>query len=174
MVKFKEFIGDFKQSYFINPQGKIISCGASSHISMIISYPEKFGLNKEYIDKIYNKYNEPIGIEGKAREEILMDLFKKGWIRIRRYVNNFWSINVIKLTKKNKDYIQEWASKILTGFMGYIEKDRYMPVKIQTSTSIIEYTVSQLSKDILYKNNESKEYNLIVCESIDDLEDYVI
>lgn len=162
-------MGGFKQSYFINPQGKIISCGVSSHISMIISHPEKFGYNKEFIDKTYSKYNEPIGIEGKAREEILMDLFRKGWMRIRRYVNKFWSINVIKLSKKNKDYIQEWASKILSGFMGYVEKDRYMPVKIQTSSSIEEYTVDQLSKDVLYKKNESKEYSLIVCESIEDL-----
>jgi hypothetical protein len=71
-------------AFFISPKDEIIYCG-ESHISMIIKNPKKFGVSIEIIEYIYDTYNEKIGIEGKAREKILISLLNQGWIRIRKY-----------------------------------------------------------------------------------------
>ena len=72
----------------------------------MIRYPEKFGLDRDAIDFIYDTYNERIGQEGKARYQIMMLLFNEGWVRLRRY-KQFWSINVKKLAGRTKSYVTD-------------------------------------------------------------------
>jgi hypothetical protein len=104
-------------SYFISPDGVLMPVD-SRHINTVMEYPEKFGLTKEYIDDIYKKYDEKFGLEGKAREEILVDLVHKNWIRIRLYNNKsrvFWSINILDFTPQVMKYLHEFAVKALAG-----------------------------------------------------------
>jgi len=77
----------------ISPNGEIVSVG-DTHIDAIIKNPSKFGLSASEIEKTYEKYNEPMGIEGKAREEIIINVVKRGWIRVRRYRNDGYSVNI--------------------------------------------------------------------------------
>jgi hypothetical protein len=51
---------------------------------MVLEKPEKFGLTKEELRKFYESYGEPLGHEGRAREEIIKRLMRKKWIRIRK------------------------------------------------------------------------------------------
>lgn len=88
-------------AYWISPKNEVINV-PTVHIDTVITNPETFGLTKEGIQKIYDSYGEPLGSEGKAREEIILDLVRKGWIRIRQYRNQGWSVNVGKLSKKLK------------------------------------------------------------------------
>jgi len=85
--------------------GKLIST-TGLHISEIIGNPEAFGLTKKYIEDTYKKYDERMGIEGKAREEIMIEAMKNGWIRIRinrtRSGNN-WVIQFADFNKQKKD-----------------------------------------------------------------------
>ena len=159
-----EQLGSIRQAYFISPFGKIISCG-KTHIQKIIEDPKLFGYTKEEIEKIYDKYNEKVGQEGKAREEILKDLLKEGWVRLRRY-KNMWAVTIDKMNKKIKDRLQSWAEKIQTGLLGFKEQDVYTPVKINGRNYKSEYTVKEISNDVLYRANESKEkkYKLIIEE----------
>jgi hypothetical protein len=155
-------------AFWISPRGEIISSGIN-HIDTVISNSNKFGFTEDEIRKTYEKYGEILTQEGKAREEIIKKLIDKGWIRIRRYPNKFWSININRLNKKNKDFIQDWAEKILKGIHGFREQDKYMPVNIQTiKGKSFSYDVDKLSHDILYKMNESKDFELTVC-SIQDI-----
>jgi hypothetical protein len=158
-------------AYFITPNGKIISTNGMSHVSLIISSPEKFGFTKKQVVDLYEKYKEKLGVEGKAREQLLRLLFDKGCMRIRRYPNKFWSIQVKKLTKSAKDYLYDFANKILKGFHGFKELDKYMPVKIDTDNGIKNHTVEQVKNDVIYTNEELLEHRANI--TFVDLEDYL-
>lgn len=158
----------FTVAYFISPKGEIIYC-PTKHINMIISNPEKFGFNKEFIEFIYNQYNERIGQEGKARTQLLIILFKEGWIRIRRYGDNFWSVNVKKLTSKTKSYLKKWAIMMLKGIDGFKEYDKEMEVKIdQENKKIQTSNISSIADDKFI--TENSKYNIIL-KNIEDLDD---
>jgi hypothetical protein len=79
-------------AYWLSPKGDIIEVD-SRHIHSIISYPKKFGIPMTMIESAYRKHKEPLGSEGDAREEILIRLMEKGWIRIR-YINRQYSVVV--------------------------------------------------------------------------------
>ena len=136
-MKFKEYIGESippnmvmeagqVAAFFISPRGELISTGAKTHIDMIINNPEKFGLTKQFIEDTYKEFGEKLGQEGTARSQIIIQLIKQGWIRIRRYANKMWTIDVNKLDKKVKDRIYDWALKMLDGSGGYKEQDKYI------------------------------------------------
>ena len=60
-------------AFFISPKGQIVDTEIN-HIATIIANPKKFGLTKDYIQTVYDKYNEKVNVEGKAREEIIKNL----------------------------------------------------------------------------------------------------
>lgn len=86
------------------------------HINVVIEHPEHFNYTTEQIKSIYEKHNEPYGHEGKAREEIMLNLIKnKGWIRVRYTVkNDTWTVELDKLGRKNKDTLWQFFT-LLTG-----------------------------------------------------------
>ena len=115
----------------------IVDVSNSTHINYIMDYPEDFNLTKDYISSLYKKYNEKIGTEGKAREEIIRKVSELGWIRVRHYVINheeYWSLQFDVYNERNRKTIRnfiEWAlyeSKVMNKndslkFSGY--KDDY-------------------------------------------------
>lgn len=77
-------------AFWVSPQGQFYAVpGRDLHIGMIIKQPELFGLTREKINQTYEKYGEKVNQEGDAREEIMVDLMKQGWIRIRKYRNHY-------------------------------------------------------------------------------------
>ena len=100
-------------AYFIYPcEGQVIYV-PHSHISLVISNPEKFNLNFDYIKTIYEKYGEKIGLEGRARREILLHLIDQGFIRTRKYKNR-WKINVKDLYMDDAAiFLHRWAKSII-------------------------------------------------------------
>ena len=142
-------------------------------INIVIKYPKKFGYTDKKIRDIYNKYNEPLGLEGKAREEIILNLINHGWIRVRRYNNKGYSINISKMTKKVKDILFDWAYKLLnTGIKGMKERDKYIPVNIQGFQDHFNknVTIQDVVNDILYENGESfdDKNGILILESVED------
>ena len=108
------------KAFFISPKGELISSGGS-HINIITDHPEKFGITIEHIRDIYAKHNERMGIEGLAREELIVDLIKQGWIHIRRRPNRYWAVMIGKMTPKIKKYLYDFAIHIVKGVQGVIE-----------------------------------------------------
>ena len=124
-------MSSIKAGYFISPEG-MITYTNGSHISAVVENPKYFGLTRKQIIDTFEKHNEKINIEGKARKEIILSLVRKGWIRIRRYPNKYWSITIWKMTEEINNHIQRWVSLILRygGICGFEERDIYMPVRI--------------------------------------------
>jgi len=156
-------------AYWISPRGKLVSVGIN-HIDTIIKNPKKFGYSTPKIEKIYKKHKEKMGVEGDAREEIILDVVKSGWIRLRRYVNRYWSITINTLNNKTKDVLWQWSNEMLKKKK---EKDKYMTVQIVPIGSgkiITKYDIEDISNDVLV--SESYEDRCILeAANIEDLPD---
>ncbi len=128
-------------AYFIHPYGGQVIYVPHSHISLVISNPEKFSLNFEYIKTIYEKYDEKIGLEGRARQEILLHLIDQGFIRIRKYKNH-WKVNVKDLYKDSAAlFLYRWARAMIGA-----TNDFYIEVIIeQKNGKIIKTDLKTLS-----------------------------
>lgn len=97
--------------------GKIIKVD-HLHITDVVDNPEKFDLTKDYIKETYKKYNENIGTEGKAREEIMIEAMKKGWIRIRQSFLRQGTVWILQFADYNKQ------KKDLKGLVEYLLLDK--------------------------------------------------
>lgn len=165
----KEIVGSV--AYWISPRGEVLEVG-TNHIDVVIKHPAKFGLTSAKIEEVYNRHNEPLGMEGQAREEIILGLLNKGFIRIRRYKNQY-SLNIGKMSKKVKDILYDWANKLLnTGIKGMKEKDKYMPIRILGFKDNFnkEFTIQDVADDKLYEGSESFDTSnsIIIVESAED------
>jgi hypothetical protein len=158
-------------AYWISPRGEILPV-TTNHIDIVIKSPAKFGYTTAKIEKIYANHGEHMGQEGDAREEIILDLLNKGFIRIRRYKSQY-SLNIGKMSKKVKDILFDWASKLLnTGINGMKEKDKYMPVKILGFKPNFQktLTVQEIANDALFEGTESFDISnaIVIVESAED------
>lgn len=139
------------EAYWISPSGEI-KREPISHIQDIINNPRKFGFNRGDVAEIYKRFGEKIGTEGRAREHIILRLLTLGWIRIREYPNMYWSVNLERLGRREKDRLASWAALMIRK-----NKDRYMPVKIGIRRGgLKQYDLEEIAKDVLY--NESKRH----------------
>lgn len=155
-----------KHAFWVNPRGKILDVSTGTHIDQVIQSPKSFNITDRYIKNVYTKYDEPVGLEGKAREELMLELIKSGFIRIRYVKNRFWIVNASKFTPKVKKALSVWAedAKNIKGV------GKYMPVKIVTDTeTITKYDVNDLyyEKHIL-ESEKLNNYHPIIVESIQD------
>ena len=158
-------------AYFISPKGEIIYCG-TTHIGKVLQSPEKFGLNREAIEFIHDTFKERIGQEGKAREQILISLINQGWIRIRKYGDKFWTVNVNKIDRKVKQYLSKWAKAMIKGKGGIQEYDKDIPVKIDTPKSKVKTSDMKsvaASDSFILEGDEA--YDVKWIESLDEMED---
>jgi len=97
-------------AYWVAPNGKSIDVGTNTHIKYIINNPKIFGLDKKKIIDKYAEYGETIGIEGDARGEIMMNLMKKGWLRVRHIPRkDSWTIQTYYFGNKEKNNIWDWV-----------------------------------------------------------------
>jgi len=100
-----------KEAYWITPDGKLIAV-KTTHIDEVIITPEIFGLKIEDIKALYEKYAEPLGLEGKAREEIMKNLILQGWIRIR-WKPKEWSYTVqMHRNEKTETNFKNWLESL--------------------------------------------------------------
>lgn len=96
-----------KEAYWITPDGEVIKV-KTTHIDEVIRNPELFGLNIEDIKALYKKYDEPLGLEGKAREEIMLNLILVGWIRIRWKPKEYSYTVQMKQSPETETNLKNW------------------------------------------------------------------
>jgi len=100
-------------AYWILPKrvnGKSFISVPTRHINDIIKHPKKFGETKKSVENEYKRHNEPVGLEGKAREKIIQRVLKRGFGRVRFDVREQkWSIQIWRLSPKYNDRIFEFA-----------------------------------------------------------------
>lgn len=86
------------------------------HIHYIIENPEVFNLSKKEVYDCYEKFGERIGIEGRAREELIKLVTNYGWIRVRHYVRprDYWSIQCDDINKRVTTIVNFLYSMVYT------------------------------------------------------------
>lgn len=128
----------------------------SVHIDYIISHPSAFNTSKDKLKELYKKYKEPFGLEGKARNEIIIKAMKDGWLRVRHNKgrNDFWSIQCDNY-KKRKSLIKSFVKKMFLD-----EINQYDDLVI---TGIEDKYYERISADKFFKENkEVKEIEMIL------------
>jgi len=104
-----------EDAFFISPDSKLIPVGRR-HINMIISEPEKFGLTREEVEGAYEKYGERLGMENQAREELMLMLMDKGWIRMRFDPRSYtWIAQLTNFSKQSKEQLFDFGTKVHDG-----------------------------------------------------------
>lgn len=166
-------------AYWISPRGEVLDVTPGIHITAVINHPEKFGFTDEKITELYDKHGETVGSEGKAREEIMRHLFKRGWIRTRLYRReDTWSVNVGRMTNKTFDLLVKWAKyhrnrdDVKSGKFGDVKLsigwDENMTTK--TSGSLEDYANGNIQEGmILEDDGEELVESLVIVESAADL-----
>ena len=108
------------EAFWILPDGQIIIV-PRTHIQTVIENPLLFDLSSNYIVSKYEMENEELGVEGRARERIILELIQNSYIRIRYYPRrSSWTINVHELSIKSLNTLNKWSRFILSyGFSKY-------------------------------------------------------
>ena len=134
-------------AYWVSPSGELLSV-KSTHIDMVIKNPKVFGITHAYIKEVYKKYRETVGLEGKARDEIVEGLINKRWMRIRYdRSQDYYIVGFKYFGEKQIDYLKEWGMGILASGEQYATKI----VHINDMNDVLETcTVKQLASDYLY------------------------
>lgn len=139
------------EAYWISPRGRILPV-TDKHINIIVDNPLAFGLTMSQVEAIYAEHDETVGHEGKAREQIIIELVKQGWIRVRNYIRqNKWSVNIGRLNDKNKDMIKYFADEMMK--IGY---SPYEELIIDSPTFRKKFTMGDLANDALYLEEKKK------------------
>lgn|SRR5574344_1505165 len=77
-----------------------------THINAVIKNCKAFGLTPDEIQAAYKKYKEPIGLEGRAREALMIKIIKNGWIRVRETYDSrgdCFTIQFYDFSRQKKD-----------------------------------------------------------------------
>lgn len=147
-------------AYWISPSGNIIPV-LENHMKYVSSHPEKFNLTTLKIKSLYRKYKEPLGLEGKAREQILINILQQGWIRVR-LVNRpeYWSIQTYTWNTKIKNNIWNWMIDAIDSDI--ISKYTDLKIGILKSQQLISVSVDDFlnDKDVLVEVNNTKKIKL--------------
>ncbi|MBN1499698.1 MAG: hypothetical protein JW982_06075 [Spirochaetes bacterium] len=103
----------FNKAYWISPDGNVITVG-TSHIKAVLDSPEVFGFEKQYLYDVFKRHGEKPGLEGRARNEIILQLIKSGWIRMRFYDSRYsWSITVDSEDNVNYKSAMDLAESVI-------------------------------------------------------------
>ncbi|MEI8355180.1 MAG: hypothetical protein WCG31_03645 [Deltaproteobacteria bacterium] len=98
-------------AYWIHIKGYVVPV-PMTHIEAVILTPELFGYTRELIQEIYARHGEPMPIEGKARLEIMLNLIKVGWIRLRyNKRQDLWVVELHTITREIEELIKQFFCK---------------------------------------------------------------
>lgn len=143
------------KAYFVEPTGKLLDIGTRKHIQHITSFPEKFGFTKSELQAIYDRHGERYSQEGRAREEIVKDTVKRGFIHIRNFPRAGWRVTVNRMDSATKRKLVKWAEYIIDN---KIDRHGNVGVYLLSQDRILP---SMTVQDIYYEMfNESSEYEI--------------
>ena len=161
------------EGYYIAPTGDIIPI-ETTHIESALKHPEKFRTTKKELLEIFDKYDEPYGHEGKARDEILSKFLREGWIRLRYLPrNDVFTAQLDKLTKRKKDWLYGFAQEAMKGIKGVKYSSHSEISIINLQGNVLEHhSLKEISQDVLFKN--AKKQKVIAMSEYKDILSKVI
>jgi len=120
-----------QKAYWITPYGRVIDIGKLAHVHYLILNNEEFGISESEIDLAHETYGEAIGVEGKARDELIIEALKKGWVTARFFGGHrsHWTVRVWDFDRYQvMSNIVCWAQEIVAQEGPH--SDKYAPVHI--------------------------------------------
>lgn len=146
----------------VDPMGEIVPLYGGGHIQTVWAKPELFGTTTEEIKAIYDKHGEHYGTEGKARDEILIETFKKGWMRVNyldrndKFLINAWVYDAATIWR-----LKQFARKAMGGVLGkkFYEFSE-VSVKFMEDNSTRNASLGDLSSGIIAKLISVKKLSL--------------
>ena len=99
------------------------------HITAMIANPEAFGTTKDEIVRVYRRFQEPVGCEGAARHQLILDAVMRGWIRVRLYPKSHCSITLSEANELGKQTIVGLMQAIIAGRVELGLLDPWIPVQ---------------------------------------------
>lgn len=144
-----------QKAFWIEPSGKVVDIGDTNHINFLTVNNTAFKISDKEIEDIHRKYHEPIGVEGKARDEIIINSLKKGFITLR-YMGreSKWVARVYDLKNRRvQDKLFVWAQAI-------VKKNRAAgddPVAVIDfrSNQTKQTTVADIAADALFEGTRT-------------------
>jgi hypothetical protein len=137
----KKVLGPKCEAFWISPDGRLIPV-IDNHIGAVIRDQNIFGLTTDDIEAEYAKENEQIGIEGRARRRIILDLVQRGWIRVRMFPRTgSWTVNVRCLGEVECRNLHGWAAQMLDAGISMHDV-----VRIDLPDGIMEYDLGDIMK----------------------------
>lgn len=128
------------EAYWISPTGEIFSVPIN-HITFVINNYDLFNYSYDRILARYNEENEELYTEGKAREKIILELIRNGWIRLRYYPKiATWTINVYDLVPKSSHHLSKWANIVIRD-----KKHMHDSIKLDLPNGIIHKPINEIS-----------------------------
>lgn len=166
----------YNAGFWVSPKSKIVTV-TTNHIGDIISYPNKFGVTRDYINDVYKRYGERVGQEGEARHEIIEYVLNHGWIRVRRY-RNYWSVTVDELSRPRLRTIRNFVHTLVKdGAMHKYDELRILDMKndslktvnaeeviyggLNEELEILEYASYDEVKDLINESSLSRIHSKI-------------
>lgn len=70
-------------------RGEVVEVEAGQrHVSAIVSSPTTFGFSRDSVLAEFNAEREPVGYDGRAANNLEVDMIRRGWIRVRELRNS--------------------------------------------------------------------------------------
>lgn len=112
---FYEGVTPTAKAYWISPAGETIPV-IMTHIDSVLKDPVRYGLTQEYIDRVAEE-NGGVGElrdGGKARDAIMVEMLKQGWVRVRKVSKpyEYWTIQIENLSRTVKRNIIKWVEEM--------------------------------------------------------------
>ena len=132
-------------AYWISPSGEILPV-LLTHIEAVITNPNTFGLDEHTVRRAFDIYFEPIGFEGKARREIMLQLLHAGWIRLRyERKRGKWKCELLELTNGSAWNLAIWSANVTDETLDGMQPGTEVVVRSLCGGALSRLSCSQLS-----------------------------
>ena len=149
-------------AYWVSPAGDLRKVpGGIYHINDVIQNPDIFGYTKDQIQRTYDEYGEKFGQEGDARDSLMTNLLKDGWVRIRVRRNHYsiqvWDFNPMAYTKL-ENFVTQLVEDGVNG--EYASENDEAKINALKSGKMKSVTFGEILKGYLYESSEHDiDYN---------------
>lgn len=155
------------EGYWADPKGNVFEV-PSTHIRAVLDDPSKYGLSKDDLAAIYRRHGEKLGMEGKARREIILQLLYNGWVQIRdwgegRYdgwMVNYWGsstspsrirtimdklVDMKKASYRDSMTLHAWGGTVESPS---ITKEQDFLSELDGDGGVLQFLAASLTKDL--------------------------
>jgi hypothetical protein len=139
---------------FVSPDGEVVGLLNDRHIATVADDPERFGLTRKWLAKVYARHGETPGVEGWARLDVLPAVVRRGWIRVRHYETKgaeTWTIQVPALTREVRVRLAAFARRALRGgppFPSRVSRWDEVALKDSRGAELGRTTFGEMARDV--------------------------